>query len=117
MEQEVVDLLRCPLSGGALHIKNDRVLASEDGKHHYKMEDGIFHLVAPLDAAETKVLSEQKSKTQTYYDNFGWQQDSGSYGDVQRFTDTRRAPWSYTARCINRIGRLLPRSGRYLLDA
>ena len=119
LDQEVLDLLRCPISGGRLRWAGENLLVSESGPHTYKYEDGIFHLLSPLDPDEAEKirLSDEKESTRTYYDNFGWQTNDGSYGEVQAFTDTRSAPWSYTARCIRRVGKHIPTEGRYLLDA
>ena len=118
MDQQVLDLLRCPISGGRLQRAGERLLVSEDGSHSYKFEDGIFNLLTPLSSEdmERNRLREEKESTRQYYDNFGWQKGDGSYRDVQAFTDMRSAPWSYTKRCIRRVGKHLPSAGRYLLD-
>jgi SAM-dependent methyltransferase/uncharacterized protein YbaR (Trm112 family) len=118
MDQEVLDLLRCPISGGRLQWTSERLLVSENGSHTYKFEDGIFNLLTPLSStdAELERLRDEKESTRQYYDSFGWQVNDGSYRDVQAFTDTRSAPWSYTKRCIRRVGKHLPSTGRYLLD-
>jgi SAM-dependent methyltransferase len=116
---DTIGLLRCPLSGGRLHWLNQNLLVSENGAHEYKYEDGVFHLLAPLNADEGKRLrlGADKESTQTYYDTFGWQDHGGTYGEVRTFTDTRSTPWSYTVRCIRRVRKFIPRRGQFLLDA
>jgi SAM-dependent methyltransferase len=119
MDENVLDLLRCPLTGTRLRRSGEKTLVSEDGAHTYKCEDGIYHLLSPLgpEEAEELTLRKEKQSTRHYYDEIGWAVDKGTYGEVKTFTDMRGAPWSYTARCIKRVRKHMPRSGRYLLDA
>jgi SAM-dependent methyltransferase len=114
---QIAALFRCPISGRSLRWSGSSLLTSDDGIHSYKYEDGIFHLIAPVDAEEETRLRSEKQATQVYYDTFGWQRDGRGYGEVQAFTDMRSAPWSYTSKCIRRVGRFIPSSGRFLLDA
>ena len=119
MDETVLDLLRCPLTGARLRWSGEGTLVSEDGSHRYKFAEGVFHLLSPLgsDGAEQPTLRDEKKSTQSYYDANGWRAEEGIYGDTKTFTDLRSAPWSYTSRCINRVRNHIPSAGRYLLDA
>jgi SAM-dependent methyltransferase len=114
MDQHVIDILRCPMSGGRLRLDGG-VLVSASGKYRYGIIDGIVNFLSPLD--EGASLRDEKAAIQQYYDTFGWQTVGASYKEVQTFTDQRESSWSYTARCIARVRKFLPRRGRYLLDA
>jgi hypothetical protein len=116
---DVLELIRCPITGGRLSWSGPNRLSSEGGTHQYKFEDGIYHLVHSVSASDGErnaALRVEKEETQCYYDEFGWQRSDGTYGEVKAFTDTRSAPWSYTSRCIRRVGKFLAGKGRYFLD-
>jgi SAM-dependent methyltransferase len=116
---DVLELIRCPVSGQRLRWSGPHLLSAEEAAHQYKFEDGIYHLMHPLPSSEVQgqsSLRAEKEETRCYYDGFGWQTSDGMYGEVKAFTDVRSAPWSYTSRCIRRVGKFIARKGRYLLD-
>ena len=117
MHPDFVSILRCPKSGSKLAWVSEGLLQSEHG-HSYKVEEGIFHLLAPLskDEAQEFQLRHEKEQTRAYYDDFGWVSGGQTYRDAERFVDMRPAAWSYTARCIGRVRRHIPNTGRFILD-
>ena len=117
MQPDIVSILRCPKSGSKLTWVSEGLLRSEDG-HSYKVEEGIFHLLAPLskDEAQEFQLRQEKEQTRAYYDDFGWVSGGETYQDAERFVDMRPAAWSYTARCIRRVRKHIPKTGRFILD-
>lgn len=62
--------------------------------------------------------TEIRQRVREFYDQIGWQQlDDGQFDDAIRFEDLRPVSREYLHRCHLRLGRYLPASGKYLLDA
>lgn len=118
VDLDVVSILRCPKSHTKLTWAGEGLLRSEAG-HLYEVDDGIFLLLEPVNAndVEKRHLRKEKAETQAYYDSFGWASTGGkAFEEVKRFVDTRPVAWSYTAKCIARVRKHIPRSGRFILD-
>ena len=140
MPAEFVAILRCPVSGAALTLSAVATgvdpaergwLMTTDGSAAYPVRDGIARLT-PADRVALNHLTPagagsadasgvtpdgRKAAVKAFYDTVGWQQDAaGAFHDSGRFDDMRPVSAGYLRRCRNRLRRLLPASGRWLLD-
>src|SRR5438270_10544570 len=61
--------------------------------------------------------TKQSVSCATFYEEFGWKKEGDLYLDTLTFVDTRPLSLEHLARCHRRIGRELPASGRFVLDA
>jgi SAM-dependent methyltransferase len=102
-----------------------------DGSAAYPVRDGIARLT-PADRIALDQITQtgpgaedaagapadgRKAAVKAFYDEVGWQQDAaGAFHDSGRFDDMRPVSAGYLRRCRNRLRRLLPASGRWLLD-
>lgn len=57
-----------------------------------------------------------KQQVRQFYDQVGWQMESGGYYQNARYEDLRPVSRQYIQRCHARVSRHLNPSGRYLLD-
>src|SRR5581483_9049441 len=149
-----VGILRCPISRSALHALtaaeiaalNERIragalrhvdgtlverpltgaVASSGGAFIYRMEDGIFFLVAttairggpPAAVVARRDLSPETKSVRRFYNEIGWRElDAGVFDDALRYEDLRPVSRRYIRNCHLRLTRYLPPSGTYLLDA
>ena len=58
-----------------------------------------------------------KAQVRQFYDSIGWRQIGEGLYQNARYEDLRPVSRDYLHRCHERVGRFLPRRGRYLLDA
>ena len=133
MWTEHVAILRCPITGQTLRQTSDCSVTTVDGRYSYPVVDDVVCLL-PRDAvangahaseapiasagANSMALQEIKDTVQKFYNEVGWTKtESGDYRDTIFYVDQRPLPYRFTAKCIRQVGRYLPRSGRYLLDA
>lgn len=63
------------------------------------------------------VNSEIKEEVRRFYDSIGWQQIGDGLYQNARYEDLRPVAQEYLHRCHLRVGRFLPQSGKYILDA
>jgi ubiquinone/menaquinone biosynthesis C-methylase UbiE len=121
------------MTGQALRRTSDGVVTTIDGRYSYPVVDDVVCLLprdavangayaseAPVacTAASSTAHQEVKDAVQKFYDEVGWTKtESGEYRDTIFYVDQRPLPYRFTAKCIRQVGRYLPRSGRYLLDA
>jgi SAM-dependent methyltransferase len=61
--------------------------------------------------------AEVKAQVRDFYDSVGWRQIGEGLYQNARYEDLRPVSREYIHRCHLRLGRYLPREGRYLLDA
>ena len=99
-------------------------LVTDDGRLVYRSDDGILALLPELAiplagevALEQPSAHEAKRVVRTFYEEFGWKKEGDLYLDTLTFVDTRPLSLEHLARCHRRIGRELPASGRFVLDA
>jgi ubiquinone/menaquinone biosynthesis C-methylase UbiE/uncharacterized protein YbaR (Trm112 family) len=117
MDESVLSILRCPVTGSELTRLSDDRIGTPDGRHVYRYSDGIYHLL-PSGQPDAPQLRKEKRVVQTFYDTFGWQKtEGGSYQDTAIFVDTRSVSRNLTSRCMRRVKKYLPKRGRFLLDA
>jgi ubiquinone/menaquinone biosynthesis C-methylase UbiE/uncharacterized protein YbaR (Trm112 family) len=113
------------LAGGPvrMHLKN--ALSSSDGQFIYPVDDGILTLLPSLaiiradhvQAIACPQLALETESVMRYYDEIGWiPNKDGILEDVGRFDDLRPVSREYINRCHLRVGRHIPRRGKYLLD-
>ena len=111
------------LDGEVVTDEVDSALVTDDGAIAYGRRGGIWLLLANRgirlsERAEPVGLRREKQGVQRFYDEVGWSPDAGGgYGDTARFVDQRSVSREYFERCHRRLGRRLPRAGRFLLDA
>jgi SAM-dependent methyltransferase len=58
-----------------------------------------------------------KAQVRAFYDSVGWKQVGEGLYQNARYEDLRPVSREYIHRCHSRVGRYLPRGGRFLLDA
>jgi SAM-dependent methyltransferase len=58
-----------------------------------------------------------EDRVRDFYDERGWQADSGEYADAQLWEDLRPAAAEYVSACRRKVLHYLPPSGQLLLDA
>jgi len=107
----VIDVLRCPITGSGLQQASGSLLVSAEGRQ-YAVRNGVHCLLpdAPGKAFDTSV--------QDFYEAGGWQPDDhGDFGDTRLFVDQRPAPLRFTQDCMRRLARHFSRGGEYFLDA
>jgi SAM-dependent methyltransferase len=63
-------------------------------------------------------MLDEKARVKRFYEVLGWSKnDKGQFEDTVRFVDLRDIPEEYSGKCDARLGRHLPETGTYLLDA
>ncbi len=112
------------ISGTAVARKIGSCLVTISGKYRYPVDDGIvlilpgFALVDSPDLFSTRQLHDDKQWVKDFYDQSGWFANAdGNYKDAVIYEDLRDVSKNYIKKCHDRVGRFLPASGTYLLDA
>jgi len=104
----------------------EAALVSSDRKCVYPVVEGILVLLPSLAMArktdaETMrrhALAPETESVMRFYDEIGWQEvDESLYDDARRWEDLRPVSAEYLRNCHLRLGRRLPKTGAYLLDA
>lgn len=114
IDKNVVDILRCPVSGKSLKILNDHEIITIDNKYKYRIIDGIFVLLPPEAGSDAYVNKQVKE----FYETIGWDKSvQGMYKDTEHFVDSRDIARNYTRACNLEICKDINRGGKYLLDA
>lgn len=113
MITDELDILKCPNSGQKLVRLDENSVASEDGKYKYDVVDGVYILLP-----EKFGIDYRQKIVADFYAAKGWAKDTaGQYVDTAVFVDGRRVSREFTGSCIRAVRRLLPRRGKWLLDA
>lgn len=119
MRKEVLEsLLICPQTGAPLQwVEEEGVtprLVVEGTNIAYPVVEGIVCFLPTWE----KGLDPIKTAVQSFYDETGWRSTSvGEYRDARDSEDRREVSREYIDQCHARVGRHLPRTGQYLLDA
>tara|TARA_R110000764_G_scaffold238859_1_gene336781 strand:- start:1058 stop:2047 length:990 start_codon:yes stop_codon:yes gene_type:complete len=112
---DLINIVRCPVSGGNLSWASDGSLIAKTGAS-YNVRNGIANLLPPEDAALGD--GEVSKDVLNFYETHGWRQDKdGLFGESKSFNDLRPQSVEFTNRCIDRIGEKFSEGGEYLLDA
>jgi ubiquinone/menaquinone biosynthesis C-methylase UbiE len=128
MWSDHIEILRCPISGQPLRQTGQQSVGSVDGRYSYPVLNDVICLLpqnatdreadktfVPAAPSETQALKDAVKK---FYDEVGWtKSDGGDYRDTIEFADRRPLSYQFTENCMRRVGKYLPRPGRYLLDA
>lgn len=105
----LIDILRCPVSTGSLHLEGASLVGGANGENSYPIVDGIAVLLPE------KVST--SSSTTEYYDQFGWEATSdGKSKESVHELDLRDTSYRYTRRCISRLAKYFGNGGDFLLD-
>jgi ubiquinone/menaquinone biosynthesis C-methylase UbiE len=143
--QDVVEILRCPISGAALRFMPEDALAQvreliargelqhaaggsvrarieaalTSGEYIYPVSDGIIALlpgVAIVRLGTIPRIEPDLAGVMKYYDELGWQETDGQFEEVTRYEDQREIALRYILESYERVQSELPRAGDYLLD-
>ncbi|MEJ2004816.1 MAG: hypothetical protein P8X57_07605, partial [Cyclobacteriaceae bacterium] len=97
---------------------------TEDGAFIYPEIDGISVIMKEMamtldkDHTDSNVLHDKKQLVKDFYDGKGWSKnEEGHYEDAVIFEDLREVSKEYIRKCHDRLGRFIPKSGTYMLDA
>lgn len=129
------EILRCPRSFEPLQpmlsAESDTqsadiyYLSNSSKTYAYPVINDIVMLLKEnaisLGEAETLLpitSNEDKQRVRDFYDNVGWKANAeGDYTDASIYEDLRPVSAVYIRKCHQRVGRHLPSSGKFLLDA
>jgi ubiquinone/menaquinone biosynthesis C-methylase UbiE/uncharacterized protein YbaR (Trm112 family) len=113
------------MDGSPVQMHLDSALSSTDGQFIYPVVDGILILLPGLaivpaqcmhDIADQQ-LDPRAQRVMRFYDEVGWHLTNvGVFEDTDRFEDLRPVSKEYRHRCHLRVGKQIPRHGKYLLD-
>jgi len=115
-DQQALHILRCPITKERLAPAGGEggTLKTPDGKHVYRVVDGV-HVMINDDMISTDAL---RSSVKTFYDEWGWSRDKDAvFNDTKAFVDHGTTARAYTSACIADIGKTIDDDGTYLLDA
>lgn len=109
--------------GESLQIELTAALQAGEQDLFYPIEDGIFCLLvdcALFGKFDNNTVNSHaritKNQVKHFYDDFGWQSDSGIYQDAKDSEDLRAVSADYILQCHLRLKQHLPKQGQYLLD-
>ncbi len=102
----------------------DAGLITPDESFIYPEINGISiimkEMALTLDKANTdsNALHDKKQLVKDFYDGKGWSKnEEGHYEDAVIFEDLRDVSKEYIRKCHERLGRYIPESGKFMLDA
>lgn len=118
VDDELVSILRCPATKQPLSKIDGSHLETLDGRIRYPICDGVIDFLTPEETEEAAGPLPEHDSVKSYYENAGWEKDTeGVYRDSRRFMALDSTAREYTRQCNLRIKRVLPKRGKYLLDA
>lgn len=132
LQPEEIRLLNEKIAAGASQAAHAQILGGSiqegfrSGAHEYAypVVDGILLLLKDVavpwqeTAPVSGSLDRDKQWVRDFYNQQGWVTDEeGNYRDAVIYEDLRPVSAEYVRKCHERVGRHLPLSGKYLLDA
>ena len=120
-----IDDKSCWKRDGSLHSHElEEGFITEDGAYIYPVINGISVLMNEMaltldrENVDTTGLHDKKQLVKDFYDGKGWSKnEEGHYEDAVIFEDLRDVSAEYLRKCHSRLGRYIPASGKYMLDA
>lgn len=125
--EQIASILRCPVTKEPLRYTNNTAAIApfvgdqpvtegyfnQSGSHFYPIVEGIICLLP----ATTDEMHENMKGVKAFYEDYGWKRDEdGRFHDSVLFIEQKTAVEEYYITTMQRLGRYLQPSGKYVLD-